>query len=350
MANTTSIRKVAALANVSISTVSAMLNGTKYVSPRLQARIHSAMEQLDYEPKGRGQGRAAEKCVIGVVLPGIYSSFFSPLLNGMTDAGTEFDYGIQLNDSGRNWAQEREQTRALIAQGIDHIILDSVCPTEHEEAYFGELKQSLMRTGGILVALNRELKDDFFRSISVDNYMAAYEATEHLIGLGHRRIAHICGSLVFPHSGIRAKGYRDALLDGGISVDERLIVQGDFSPISGYAAMDEFFNKGLSASALFCANDQMAVGAIKAMRKHGLRVPEDVAVVGFDNLFVSSLIEPNLTTVQYPIYQMGYLAVRLMSDQGSVKTSTSKIKLKARLIVRRSSQPDQIDDWDLQKW
>lgn len=344
------IRNVAAAAHVSVSTVCAVLSGNKYVSPRLEARVRNAMEQLDYTPQKRGRQRAAENREIGVILPGIYSSFFPPLLNGIAESATEFGFGIQLSDSGRNWEHERDLVRQLIRKGQRNIILDSVCAIKNEDEYFDEIRSALENKGGHAVVLGRELKSDFFNQIYVDNYTASYEATEHLIRLGHHRIVHICGSEVFPHSAVRTRGYRMALLDHGIPVDERLSLQGDFSPLSGYAAMDEFFAKGLKATAVFSANDQMAIGAIKAIRRQALRVPEDVAVVGFDNLFVSSLIEPNLTTVQYPIYQMGYLAVRILSDHCQGQKPPLKTRLNARLIVRRSSDPARQDDWNLQKW
>lgn len=346
----TSIRDVAAAAHVSVSTVSAVLSGEKYVSPRLEARVRNAMEQLDYAPKRRGRQHPTENREIGVILPGIYSSFFPPLLNGIAEAATELGFSIQLNDSCRSWERECEQVRGLIRRGMRYIILDSVCAIKNEDEYFGEIRSAMEDKGGCVVVLSRELKSDFFNQIFVDNYSASYEATEHLISLGHRRIVHICGSEIFPHSLVRTKGYRMALLDRGIPVDEHLILKGDFSPISGYAAMDEFLSKGLKATALFSANDQMAVGAIKAIQRQGLRVPEDMAVVGFDNLFVSSLIEPNLTTVQYPIYQMGYMAVRILSDHCQGQKPPLKTRLNARLIVRRSSDPTQQDDWNLQKW
>jgi len=346
----TNIRDVAAAAHVSVSTVSAVLSGEKYVSPRLEARVRNAIEQLDYAPKRRGRQRPAENREVGVILPGIYSSFFPPLLNGIAEASTEFGFSIQLSDSGRSWEHERELVRELIRKGLRNIILDSVCAIKNEDEYFGEIREALEHKNGCVVVLSRELKSDFFSQIYVDNYSASYEAAEHLISLGHRRIVHICGSEVFPHSAVRTKGYRMALLDHGIPIDEHLILKGDFSPLSGYAAMDEFFAKGLKATAVFSANDQMAVGAIKAIRMQGLSVPEDVAVAGFDNLFVSSLIEPNLTTVQYPIYQMGYLAVRILSDRRQGLKPPLKTRLNARLIVRRSTDPAQFDDWNLQKW
>ncbi|MEA4898260.1 LacI family DNA-binding transcriptional regulator [Bacillota bacterium Meth-B3] len=344
------IRDVAAAAHVSISTVSAVLKGEKYVSPHLKARVLAAMEQLGYTPKKRGRQRPRAALMVCVILPGIYSSFFPPLLNGITEAATEFGYTIQLSDSCRSWEKERELVRALIARGVNDLILDSVCPLSDEEAYFEEIRSAMEPRGGNVVVLSRALKSDFFYQIYVDNYTTSYEATEHLIALGHRQIAHICGSDVFPHSALRARGYRTALLDHGIAVDEHLVLKGDFSPLSGYAAMDEFFAKGLKATAVFSANDQMAVGAVKAIRRQGLRVPEDVAVAGFDNLFVAGLIEPNLTTVQYPIYQMGYLAVRLLSERRQGQKPPLKTRLNARLIVRRSTDTSKVDDLNLQKW
>ena len=345
------MRDVASVAQVSVSTVSAYLNGKKFVSPELAQRISGAIEQTGYTAGGRPKQCPGDLCEVAVILPGIYSSFFAPLLTGMTDAASEFDINILLFDSNHIWKRENAFIDRLERSGVKNLILDSVCNMKHEQEYFTEIRRKLIEKNAFkVVVLEREVKDDEFISIYLNNHEAAYQATEHLISMGHKRIVHIKGSKFFPHSIIRADGYRDALRDHGIAVDERLVLQGDYSPISGFAAMSEFFAKGLDCTAIFSANDQMAVGAIKAIRQQGLSVPEDVAIVGFDNLTVSSLISPGLSTVKYPIYQMGYLAVQAIANTRRDLEFPLRNQLSAQLIVRKSSDIKQQDDWNLQKW
>ncbi len=345
------MRDVASMAQVSVSTVSAYLNGKKFVSPELAQRISCAIEQTGYSAGGRTKQYPGDLCEVAVILPGIYSSFFAPLLTGMTDAASEFDISIRLFDSNHIWKRENAFIDRLEKSGVRNLILDSVCNMKHEQEYFTEIRRKLIEKNAFkVVVLEREVKNDEFISIFLNNHEAAYQATEHLISMGHKRIVHIKGSKFFPHSIIRADGYRDALRDHGIAVDERLVLQGDYSPISGFSAMSEFFAKGLDCTAIFSANDQMAVGAIKAIRQQGLSVPEDVAIVGFDNLTVSSLISPGLSTVKYPIYQMGYLAVQAIANTRRNMEFPLRNQLSAQLIVRRSSDISQQDDWNLQKW
>ena len=345
------MRDVANRANVSVSTVSAYLNGTKFVSPKLAQRIRGAIEQVGYDAD-KGQIKTPEElCEVAVILPGIYSSFFAPLLTGMTDAASEFDMNILLFDSSHIWKRENVFIERLAKRGTKNLILDSVCNLKHEAEYFTEIRRQLIEKHGIcVVVLEREVKDNAFHSIYLDNFEAAYKATEHLISMGHKRIVHIKGPKLFPHSSIRADGYRQALHDYGIRADERLVLQGDYSPISGFAAISEFYAKGLDCTAVFSGNDQMAIGAIKAIRQQGLSVPEDVAMVGFDNLIVSSLISPGLSTVKYPIYQMGYLAVQTIAKTRQGVECPLRTKLNAQLIIRRSSDASQQEDWNLQKW
>ncbi|MDO4546778.1 MAG: LacI family DNA-binding transcriptional regulator [Clostridia bacterium] len=344
------MRDVATVAGVSVSTVSAALGSTKYVSPRLKARVMAAVRITGYGD-AHGEVRCDVSRDVAVMLPGSYSSFFPPLLNGITDAASEFGYTVLLYDSDRVWTKEVAFIDEIARRGCQNVILDSICDLPHEAEYFAMIKKRLVEAlGARVVVLEREIRDDAFFSVYVDNRQAARDATLHLIDMGHTRIAHIGGSRLFPHSSIREQGYCQALEERGIAPDEHLILRGDFSPISGYAAMSELLAKGIPATAVFSANDQMAVGAIKAITTQGLRVPEDIAVAGFDNLTISSLISPGLTTVQYPIYQMGYLAMSNLARSRAGEDITRLTKLNARLVVRRSTDKRQIDDWNLQKW
>jgi len=341
------MRDVAKAANVSVSTVSAVFSEKKFVRPALKERILQAAAAVGYSPAAKARQTAGME--IAVILPGVYSSYFSPLLSGMADRAGEAGAGLLLYDSGRNPQTERQALALLERRGVTDLILDSVCPSD--EQLFSDLRARFVEKGAARVAiLSRKLSMDGLFSIFVDHARAAYLATKHLIARGHTKIAHIRGDAVFPHAALRERGFRQALFESGIPVDERLVLTGDFTPVSGYAAATELFAKGIFPTAVFSANDQMAVGAIKAIRQQGLSVPEDVALVGFDDLAVSSLVSPGLTTVQYPIYQMGYLAVDLLLKARSGENVPAQTELPARLIVRRSSDPAAQDDWNLQNW
>ncbi len=345
------MRDVAGAAKVSVSTVSSVLSGRKKVSPGLRQRVLDAVARSGYTLPACPLPRTAAPEEVCVILPGVHSSFFSPLLTGILDAASESGCSVQLFDSKRAWERESEILEKAAESGAKEVILDSVCREEREEEYFSSIQRRMLRIRGMrLVVLEREVSLEGIYSIYVDNLQAACQATAHLISLGHRRIAHIMGPEMFPHSHIRAEGYRQALRDGGIGVDAHLIVRGDYTPSSGYAAMSELFHKGIGCTAVFSANDQMAVGAIKAIHQQGFSVPEDIAVVGFDNLSVASLITPGLSTVQYPIYQMGYAALRILKDAADGADCPARTRLATRLVIRRSSDIRQTQDWNLHQW
>lgn len=345
-----SMRDIANAANVSVSTVSSVMTGRKYVSPLLQARVERAAKQLGYDYAGAGF-TGAPLMEVGLILPGIYSSYFQPLLSGFADAARNADCEIFLCDSDRRWDEEQRCLDRLIRRGVKNIIIDSVCDGEREEAYYKEKLLPLARERDVLICLlSRESRFDEISSYCIDHFGAAYAATEHLLQKGRRHIVHICGDPTFSHSAQRIQGYRMALLDNNIAFDERYLLEGQFTPISGFAAMQDFLNKEIVVDAVFSANDQMAVGAMKAIQNKGIRIPEDIAVVGFDDLNVSSLVSPSLTTVHYPIYQMGYSAMTELIDIRGGRATPRHTHMNAKLIVRRSSDASQVDDWELNKW
>lgn len=346
------MRDVANAANVSLSTVSAVLSGKKYVSPRLSARVKGAIQLLGYDQcAGAAQPQSEGLNDVGLILPGIYSSYFQPLLSGIEDVAAAESYNVILCDSDRKWEKENLLLKRLVDRGVKNLILDSVCSAKNEASYYEDVLLPLVRERDIVLwMLSRESRYDEIGSVSIDHRETARQVTQYLIGMGHRHIAHISGSPKFAHSAYRVQGYREALMENGIPFDERLVLEGDFTPISGYATMSDLLSKGIHVSAVFSANDQMAIGAMKAILRNGLRIPEDIAVVGFDNLNVASLVTPGLTTVQYPIYQTGYCAMRAIVDMRHGKSVDMRRKLNTRLIVRRSSDPTQIDDWELNKW
>ena len=346
------MRDVANIANVSVSTVSAVLTGNKYVSPLLKMRVEKAATQLGYDrQKVRSHVVTESEKEVGLILSGIYSSYFQPLLSGVEDVAGREDYNVILCDSNRSWEKECAALDRLVQRGVRNIILDTVCSQNDEKAYYEDVLLPLVRKRDIrLCLLSRESKYEEIWSFSIDHYGASYAATDYLIKQGRRKIVHISGDPAFPHAALRIRAYRMALLDNGLSFEERYLLKGDFSPISGYATMQEFLGKGIETDAVFSANDQMAIGAMKAIGIAGLRIPEEIAVVGFDDLSVSSLISPSLTTVHYPIYQIGYGAMRSIVDSREGKEIIPRVRMNTKLVIRRSSDATKQDDWQLYRW
>lgn len=346
-----SMRDVARIAGVSVSTVAAVINETKFVSEDLKRRIETAIVQTGYR-KPQASDQDASRRTLAVILPGISSTFFAPVLNGVCDAASERSMSVRLMDSKRSIHTERQLLKDCIRQGVSNIILDSVCDVRHEEEYFSQIRASMIERHGMNIALiERRMADDAFFSVYVNNYSASYEATCHLLNQGRKHLVHITGAKEFPHTRIREAAFRTALLDHGVRFDEKLLMQGDFTPLSGFAATRAILETGIPADGIFAANDQMAIGAIKALHAGGRSIPEDFAVVGFDNLPMASLVTPGLTTVQFPIYQLGYQATSMLADTlDGRKPDNPRLKLDYRLILRGSSVSGRTDDWELLGW
>lgn len=344
------MRDIAALAGVSVSTVAAAINGNKYVSPALKARIDSAALQCGYR-KRRSSDADESRRSVAVILPGIYSSFFPPLLNGISDVTSSRGMSMTLCDSRRNIRLEAELIDQCVRRGIRNIILDSVCDVRHEESYFSEIRREIIDRKGVNIAVvERRIPDEAFFSIYADNFSASYAAARHLLDCGCRHPAHIGGADMFPHTQVREQAFLQAVRDAGLDFDERLLLRGDFSPLSGFGVVQTLLGRGIAVDGVFAANDQMAIGAMKALSDAGRRIPEDVKVAGFDNLAVSSLVTPGLTTVQFPIYQMGYQAAHALAETLDGKNPMHDILLPSRLIVRGSTVAGAPADRNLQDW
>jgi DNA-binding LacI/PurR family transcriptional regulator len=188
-------------------------------------------------------------------------------------------------------------------------------------------------------------------AVIVDNKGAARVAVEHLISLGHETVAHIAAPRELPMGKLRLEGFRSAMGRAGLAVEEELIEEGDYSPLSGYRAMEALLKKGKRFTALFAATDQMGIGAIRALLDAGLRVPGDVAVIGIDNNFPSTLITPSLSSVNIPKYDMGYQAMGLLHRRIREANSPRRIvTLPTELVVRTSTAGNSEGLWNLSGW
>ncbi len=304
---------VAQAAGVSPSTVSRLLNGTARVSPEKRATIEVAIEALGFvvNPVASGLAGGRSRC-IGVITQALSSPFYGNALLGIEDVLIGANYA-PLFVSG-HWRPRDEQRciNSLLSRRVDGLII--LTPSLPD----AELLALARRLP--LVVTGRQLTGPGLCSLDFDNHAGAYLATEHLIRLGHRRIAFIKGTASHPDATDRLRGYKAALKAHGIAFDPALTVPGKFIEEGGEQATEHLLASGTAFTAMLAANDQMAYGAALALYRRGLRIPDDVALVGFDDLLGSSYTLPPLTSVRHPIQEIGRQAARAVTAliQGQV--------------------------------
>ncbi len=321
---------VARLAGVSPSTVSRFLNRTTYVSDDKSHHIKRAIKQLGYKPHLKSQqDNNRRSMTIGVLVQHPDSPYTSQLLNDMENILIAHGYSLVIATGHWQSKQETHTLNYLVTSHVDGII---IVTGSLSETQILEAAQSVP-----VVAVGYDVDGENVRSINLDNELGGYIATLHLLQLGHVNIAHIKGLSSQPDSGARLKGYKRALTETDIKPNPRLIKQGDFSCEMGYRRTVELIESKVHFSAIFAANDQTAYGAIKALTDHNLRVPQDVSVVGFDDLPTSRYFTPALTTLRQPIEEIGAICAHSILNLLSGKKH--KIRLPPiDLILRQSTK------------
>ncbi|RAK18255.1 LacI family transcriptional regulator [Anoxybacillus vitaminiphilus] len=299
------ISDVAKLANVSTATVSRVLSNSGNVKKETTEKVLEAIQKLNYQPNILArQLRKLETKTILVVVPDITNTFFSKVLRGIEHVAIENDYEVLLGDTGNNVERERGYLDILRQKKADGMILLTARLESHLlEEIAGEFP---------VVLACEYLEGSTIPTVSIDNISSARKATEYLINLGHRRIGFISGPLNVILSRDRLKGFRQAMAQHNIPIESFLVQEGDFSFESGYNMMMKFLALDQPPTAVFAANDEMAIGAIKAIKSKGLHVPDDISVVGFDDIKFSSIYEPALTTISQPMFEIGKKAMELL--------------------------------------
>ncbi len=323
------IHDIASEARVSPSTVSRVLNGSAPVSVKKRTRVQQAIEKLDYRPNIIAQGLARGKSMaIGVLTQNIASQFYGEILMGI-EQGLDGTGYHPLFATGRGHAdEERAAVEVLIKQRVEAIIVVGADLPDQD------LRQVADRMP--VVAVGRSFAGFENHVVQVENFQGANSATRYLIELGHTHIAHITGKMPHPHSIARADGYRHALANAGIDLNPSLVVEGNFGEQSGVLAVEILLTRGVLFTAIFAANDQMAYGARLALYRRGIRVPEDISLVGFDDQPDSAYTTPPLTTVRQPAFKMGIAAVQaarqlIQGQEPSIPTFSTE------LIIRESA-------------
>lgn len=297
------IYDVARIARVSASTVSRALSGYPHVSPGTRQAVRSAAVTLRYRPNLMAQDLARGRSqTVGLLLPDTVSPFWGRLVKGIETGLREHDYSL-LMASAEGSASASKALELLISHHVDGLVVAAGGNISDEDV--------LALTDEIpFVAVGRSLAGREDSLIRVQNSQGAYQVTQHLIALGHARIAHLSGPLWHPEARERLEGYRRALQDAGIVPDPDLLVEGDFGTPTGLIGMERLLSAGREFTAVFATSDQVALGASLALYHRGLEVPRDVSLAGFDDQPFAAYTRPPLTTVSQPLFEMGQAAVR----------------------------------------
>jgi len=323
------IKDVAKMAQVSPTTVSRVLNQKMIVREETEERVWAAMEALGYQPDASARALiTGQKAAIGIVVRDICDPFFPPIVHGVTSVANAQGYSAFLS----NLSAEPEGAfylRLVREKRVDGVIM-ATSHTPDEQVL-------LIRKQGVpLVLINRTMEE--VPSICTDNEKGGYEATYHLIQLGHRRIAYI-GVPSYVRSGIpRRKGYERALREHNLPLDSNLVVVEENSADGGYRTAMALLSRGTKVTAVFAYDDVMAIGAMRAFREKGVRVPEDMAVAGYDDIPLAAHVTPPLTTVRQDKEAMGIQAMQMLTKliQGEA-LAESEVVMQPELIVRCSS-------------
>ena len=329
------IYDVAKRAGVSAMTVSRVINGKKDVKPETRERVLKAIEEIGYVPNSLARSFVLQRTrTIGLVITDITNPFFTTLARGVEDTAMRNQFSVIFCNTDEDPEKEVLYLELLARKRVDGVILASASGKRTP------LKSILIRNIPV-VLIDREIEGlDDVDIVKGDSVYGAYLLTKHLIELGHRRIGIIVGSKNISTAEDRVEGYKRALKDAGIPLDEQLIKFGKYSRESGYSFTKELLNLENPPSAIFGGNNFIAVGAMMAIRDMGLRVPENIALVSFDDIESLSLVYPFFTVVTQPAYSMGVIAtellIRRIEDKDKVK-ERRKVILQPDLIVRESA-------------
>ena len=328
-----SIKDIARAASVSHSTVSRALRDSPLVSAETTALIRKIAKEQGYTVSAVARGLVTRKTkTIGVVVTTIADPFVSEVVSGIEQAANDHGYSVFLADSYADPDREVRVVQSFAERRVEGIVVTASRVGTIYLEILSELKVPI-------VLINNQRRGEFMHSVMIENVEASRQATQHLIGLGHRRIAYLGDQFGYQSDTERFAGYRQALEQAALPFLPELVVHGDGKPEGGVKAMAFLLGLPQAPTAVFCYNDMSALGALRCIHESGLRVPEDISLVGFDDLFFASYTQPPLTTVRQPRQRMGLLAMEILLKLMSGQDSTDTIEVPAELIVRESTAP-----------
>jgi len=338
------IKDVAKLAGVSISTVSRVTNGSKAVSPLLKVKVEKAIEELNYSPNSLARSlKDTTTKVIAVIITTISRTFFTSVLEGIHKVASKKGYSVIIAETYDSIETEMRLVKTFVDQWVDGIILASSAYDTDKKTlkYINSLHALSKKDVPIpVVTLEFPLDNKHVDAVIIDHERAAFEAVNHLIKSGRREVVHVSIPKNHYMGKKRIEGYCRAMKEAGLPVTEDSIWPGNYTTYSGFEAAEKMILRGKSFDAVFCANDQMAVGVMKACIDHGLRIPEDVAVMGNDDIFPASIVSPSLSSIHVPKVDMGAIATTQLLDQiesGEMRKRRLVTALDFKIIAREST-------------
>jgi DNA-binding LacI/PurR family transcriptional regulator len=328
-----SMSDVAKKAGVSVATVSRVLNNSSSVNDATRSKILKAIKELNYQPNRvakRLRSKSVSSNLIGVLIPDIQNPFYVDVLRGIEDVASSNNYAIIMCNFGQDQEKERMYLEILQSESIDGLI---AAPASENDP---QLKK-MLSNGLPIVCVDRGLKDANVDVVLVNNFDGAYKAVDYLIKLGYKRIAYISGLPSIPSSRLRERGYKEALEDNKIAIDPQLIKYGDSKHESGVILCEELLNQAVKPDAIFTGNNLITLGALETIHRHGLKIPDEVAIVGFDDMYWSNSLNPPLTAVRQPAYEIGKRAGELLIQRiNEPSRECIQMILNAELKVRNS--------------
>lgn len=323
---------VARLAGVSTATVSRVINSPGSVREATRARVLLAMEKCNYQYNALARGFVTKKSnTIGLIIPTINNQVFADSTLGVQEYADEQNIKVILGNSYYKRSQEENLVKVLRESQVDGLIITTT-------NIKGDLLKSLADDGFPFVLLFSTVKSGRYSAVGIDNYKGGYLATEHLVSLGHKRIGMVAGNFsVTDRSFHRWHGYKQCLRDNGIPYDKKLLVQTDYSLSCGRDAIKKLLRSPSPPTAVFCSNDYIALGAIRGAREAGFTLPDQLSIVGFDDMQTAPYMVPPLTTVHQPAYEMGKRAAELLLQIRDTRGKAVQDMMKTRLVIREST-------------
>ncbi len=323
------IRDVANRARVSIKTVSRVINDSPMVRESTKERVLKAMKELDYHPNALARSLVTKETrIIGLIIADVTNPYFPELIRGVEDVANDSGYNVFLCNTDENPEKELIYIKLLREKQVDGIILSG------SRTSCDQLNPTL--TSGIpLVFINRRVKGNKVGMVMLDNFGTAYTAVEYLVSLGHKNIGYLGGSTLGQSNMERKNGFIQAMVDRGLPY-HKLIAEGHPGKKGGYNRTLELLDTNRPLSAIFAYDDMLAIGAIEACRERSLSVPEDISIIGFDDIDLAAHIAPRLTTFSVPKYEMGRVAANMLLNMLGKKEFEKEIVYIPKLTIRDS--------------
>jgi LacI family transcriptional regulator len=326
------IYEVSKAAGVSLATVSRVINGNARVSERTKEKVHKAMAELGYKPNAIAQSLASNRTnSVGLLVSELHGSFFGDMMSSIESMLRDAGKHVVITAGHSEAEKEKHAIEFLISRRCDALILNA-------EAVSEDYLKSLLDKNIEIILINRNIESLKERCIVLDNQLGGYLATKAAVDQGHRNIAYISGPHFKEDAQQRLAGHKQALKEAGISFESSAYFEGSYHESEGYEGFNNLIKHNDSFTALVCANDEMASGAMTAAREHGLSIPDDLSIIGFDNVLFARYLYPKLTTVDNPIAKMGEMAANwVLSNIYNTKIATPMNHLfKPELVIRDS--------------